>query len=54
MKVVVLDDQSSITYDLDAGVPQGAVLRSILFMEFINDLPDDSVSRIGTYTDDNF
>ena len=49
---VVLDGQSSAVYNINAGVPQGSVLRPTLFLVFINDLPDDVLSKIGIYADD--
>ena len=49
---VVLDGQSSPLYNINAGVPQGSVLGPTLFLVFINDLPDEVLSRIGIYADD--
>ena len=34
------------------GVPQGSVLWPTVFLFFINDLPDEVLSRIGIYADD--
>ena len=49
---VVLDGQQSSCYSINAGVPQGSVLGPILFLIFINDLPDDLLSQIAIYADD--
>mgnify|MGYP003323128865 FL=1 len=49
---VVLDGQSSPLFCINAGVPQGSVLGPTLFLVFINDLPDEVLSRIGIYADD--
>ena len=49
---VVLDGQESACYSINAGVPQGSVLGPILFLLFINDLPDDLLSQIAIYADD--
>ena len=49
---VVLDGQQSSCYSINAGVPQGSVLGPILFLIFINDLPDDCLSQIAIYADD--
>ena len=50
---VVLDGQTSPLYITNAGVPQRSVLRPTLFLFFINDLPDEVLSRIWIYADDN-
>ena len=49
---IVLDGQSSPFYITNAGVPWGSVLDPTLFLVFINDLPDEVLSRIGIYADD--
>lgn len=50
---VVLDGQSSTSHSINAGVPQGSVLGPSLFLIFINDLPDDIISKLAIYADDS-
>ena len=50
---MVLDGNSSQEYPVNAGVPQGSILGSILFLLYINDLPDDVICKIGIYADDS-
>ena len=49
---VILDGKSSKEYPVNAGVPQGSILGPILFLLWINDLPDDVICNIAIYTDD--
>ena len=49
---VVLAGQSSSSYSINAGVPQGSVFGPTLFLIFINDLPDNILSKVAIYADD--
>ena len=50
---LVLQGKSLQEYPVNSGVPQSSILRSTLFLRYINDLPDDVVSNIAIYTDDS-
>ena len=49
---VVLDGQASDPVPVLSGVPQGSVLGLVLFLIFINDLPDNIRSSVHLFKDD--
>ena len=49
---VVLNGQSSDWRKTNSGVPEGSVLGPLLFLIFINDLPDGQTSIYKIFADD--
>ena len=49
---MVLDEKSSQEYPVNAGVPQGSIFGSTLFLLYINDLPNGVICDIAIYADD--
>ena len=50
---VVLQGESSCWADINAGVPQGSVLRPLLFSFYINDMEEGLTSKLTLFADDN-
>ena len=48
---MILDGKLSQEYSVNAGVPQGSILGPVLFLLYINDLPDDFICNIAIYAD---
>ena len=51
-QTVVIDGKQSRTAPVTSGVPQGSVLGPILFLAYINDLPDNITSQVRIFADD--
>ena len=52
-QLVVVDGKHSETAPVTSGVPQGSALGPILFLAFINDMPDCVQSRCRLFADDS-
>ena len=49
---VVLNGQNSKWANIEAGVPEGLILGPLLFLIYINDLPDNLISNSKLFADD--
>ena len=49
---VVLDGKSSQEYSFNTGVPQESIIGCTLFLQYINDHPDDVIYNIAIHADD--
>ena len=49
---VLLNDQNSKWLQIKAGVPQGSVLVPLLFLVYIDDLPEGLNSNVKLFADD--
>ena len=51
-QIVKINNESSTTLHVKSGIPQGSVLGPILFILYINDLPDQINSNLKIFADD--
>ena len=51
-QTVVIDGEESESVPVTSGVPKGSVLGPILFLIYINDLPDELSSQVRLFADD--
>ncbi len=51
-QTVVLDGEHSSVVQVTSGVPQGSVLGPLLFLLYINDLPNEINSQVRLFADD--
>jgi len=51
-QIVMVDDKHSDTCEILSGVPQGSVLGPLLFLLYINDLPEQITSQCRLFADD--
>ena len=52
LQSVVLNSTSSEAIPVSSGVPQGSVLGPLLFLAYINDLPQNIESKVRLFADD--
>jgi hypothetical protein len=51
-QLVLLDNVKSLTTSVDSGVPQGTILGRLLFLFYINDLPENVKANAKLFADE--
>ena len=52
LQQVVLNQAASGWASITSGIPQGSVLRPLLFLLYVNDIPDLFLNNFKMFTDD--
>ena len=52
MDEIVLDGEESESVPFTSDVPRGSVLGLILFLIYVNDLPEELTSKVRLFADD--